>query len=96
MKTDSHSDDKKEIVIIGGGFAGINLAKRLLKNEDRSVSKKDEGRGLAKELLNTMVAYARENNLQVIALFPYVVAPFKRYLDGYKDVWKTGKEQGPE
>ena len=57
---------------------------------------KAEGRGLAKELLNAMVAYARENNLQVIALCPYVVTQFKQHPDEYKDVWKINKVQGPE
>ena len=38
MKINSHSDDKKEIVIIGGGFAGINLAQRLLRNDDYHIT----------------------------------------------------------
>ena len=29
---------KKEIVIIGGGFAGINLAKNLLKNNNYHIT----------------------------------------------------------
>ena len=53
---------------------------------------KAEGRGLAKDLLNAMVAYARKNHLQVIALCPYVFAQFKRYPDEYKDIWKNKQE----
>ncbi|MEO6894958.1 MAG: NAD(P)/FAD-dependent oxidoreductase [Ginsengibacter sp.] len=34
----SYKNKKKEIVIIGGGFAGINLAKNLLKKDDYHVT----------------------------------------------------------
>jgi len=50
---------------------------------------KGEGKGLAKELLKTMVDYARKNNLKVIALCPYVFAQFKRHPDEYSDIWKN-------
>ncbi len=56
------------------------------------VSPKAEGKGLAKELLNEMVTYARKNNLQVIALCPYVFAQFKRHSNDYKDIWKNNPE----
>ena len=47
-----------------------------------------EGKGLAKEMFNEMVSYARKNNLKVIALCPYVHAQFTRNSDDYADVWK--------
>ncbi len=50
---------------------------------------KAEGKGLAKELLNSMVDYARKNNLKVTALCPYVFAQFRRHPDQYSDVWKN-------
>ena len=46
-----------------------------------------QGKGVARELLNAMVAYARENNLKVIALCPYVYAQFLRHSDEYSDIW---------
>ncbi len=46
-----------------------------------------EGKGIAKQLLETMVAYAREHQLQVKPLCPYVHAQFKRHPDLYKDIW---------
>jgi predicted GNAT family acetyltransferase len=49
---------------------------------------KAEGKGLAKQMLNEMVAYARKNNLKMIALCPYVHAQFTRHSDEYADVWK--------
>ena len=52
------------------------------------VDPKAEGRGLAKKLLETMVAYAREHQLQVIPLCPYVHLQFRRHPDQYADLWK--------
>jgi uncharacterized protein len=52
------------------------------------VAPKAEGKGLAKRMLNEMVAYARKNNLKVIALCPYVHAQFTGHPDEYADVWK--------
>jgi hypothetical protein len=51
------------------------------------VSAKAEGKGLAKNMLNTMVEYARKNSLKVIPLCPYVHAQFKRHPEQYADVW---------
>jgi len=48
-----------------------------------------EGHGLAKKLLSAMVDYARKNQLQVIALCPYVFAQFKRHPQEYYDIWKN-------
>ena len=47
-----------------------------------------EGKGLAKELLNYMVEYARSQKLKVIALCPYVNAQFRRHEDQYADIWE--------
>lgn len=52
------------------------------------VAPEAEGKGLAKQMLNEMVAYARKNNLKVIALCPYVHAQFSRHPEEYADVWK--------
>lgn len=51
------------------------------------VSEKLKGQGVASNLLATMVAHAREQNLKVIALCPYVHAQFKRHPDQYADIW---------
>ena len=47
-----------------------------------------EGKGLAKEMFNAMVAYSRENKLQVLPLCEYVHLQFRRHPDDYADVWK--------
>ncbi len=51
------------------------------------VSPKAEGQGLAKQLLNKMVAHARAQHLKVIPLCPYVHAQFRRHPQEFKDVW---------
>lgn len=57
------------------------------------VAPEAEGKGLAKELLNAMVAYARANNMKVVPLCPYVHAQFKRHPQEYEDVWKKPEDQ---
>jgi predicted GNAT family acetyltransferase len=51
------------------------------------VSEKLKGQGVASKLLSAMVAYAREHQLKVIALCPYVAAQFKRHPEQYNDIW---------
>lgn len=51
------------------------------------VADKLKGQGVATKLLSTMVQYARDKNLKVIALCPYVLAQFKRHPEQYQDVW---------
>lgn len=48
-----------------------------------------EGKGLAKQLLNAMVNYARKKQLKVIAICPYVFLQFKRHADEYEDIWEN-------
>ncbi|MET0466558.1 MAG: GNAT family N-acetyltransferase [Chitinophagaceae bacterium] len=52
-----------------------------------------EGKGLAKKLLDEMVAYARSKKLSVIPLCPYVHLQFKRHPDQYADIWNKTEEQ---
>src|SRR5215470_11640521 len=51
------------------------------------VVKEEEGKGLAKKLLDHMVNYARTNKLKVVPLCPYVYAQFKRHRSEYADLW---------
>jgi predicted GNAT family acetyltransferase len=46
-----------------------------------------EGKGLAKELLNAMVAYVQQHQLKVIPLCVYVLGQFKRHPELYNDIW---------
>lgn len=51
------------------------------------VDENQSGKGYAKQLLDTMVAHARNNGLKVIALCPYVHAQFKKHPEEYSDIW---------
>jgi predicted GNAT family acetyltransferase len=51
------------------------------------VAKEEEGKGLAKKLLDHMVAYARTHKLKVVPLCPYVYAQFKKHRAEYADLW---------
>jgi len=55
------------------------------------VVEKAEGKGIAKQMLATMVDYARKHKLKVIPLCPFVHTQFKRHPEEYIDVWN--KEQ---
>ncbi len=73
---------------------GEKLAEMVVAVDDENlivyhteVNPKAEGKGLAKILLNAMVNYAREKQLKVIPLCPYVHAQFKRHPEEFEDVW---------
>ena len=51
------------------------------------VNDKLKGQGTAGHLLERMVNFAREENLQVVPLCPYVLAQFKRHPERYEDIW---------
>ena len=51
------------------------------------VAPEAEGQGLAKKLLDAMVAYVRANNLRVIPLCPFVHLQFKRHPAEFEDIW---------
>src|SRR5689334_7557079 len=64
----------------------IGIRKNNLAVFHTEVSEKLQGQGIAGQLLATMVKYAREHNLKIIALCPYVKAQFERHPDQYADV----------
>lgn len=49
---------------------------------------KGEGKGFGKKLVEAMAAYARKNNLKVIAFCPFVHKQFMRHPEEYRDIWK--------
>lgn len=51
------------------------------------VSPKLQGKGVAGQLLDEMVRYAREHNKKVIPLCAYVRAQFTRHKEKYADIW---------
>ena len=71
----------------------VAISHRNLTVYHTEVVPKAEGKGLAKTLLQTMVDYARKNELKVIPLCPYVHAQFKRHPQEYADLWSENKER---
>ncbi|HTE32986.1 MAG TPA: GNAT family N-acetyltransferase [Chryseolinea sp.] len=65
----------------------ISISGNNLTVYHTEVSDKLKGQGVASKLLSTMVEYARNNKLKVIALCPYVTVQFKRHADQYSDIW---------
>lgn len=66
----------------------ISISGNTLTVFHTEVSPKAEGRGFAKRMLEAMVSHARENNLKVLPLCPFVQAQFKRHPDEYADIWE--------
>lgn len=53
------------------------------------VSGHHQGKGLARQLFDEMLTYARGRKLKVISLCAYVTAQFKRHPEQYRDIWNT-------
>lgn len=73
-----------------GALAGemvLSVAGEILTVYHTEVQSAFEGKGLAGQLLDAMVAYARSHHLKVRPLCPYVQAQFRRHPDQYKDIW---------
>lgn len=75
------SDDNK------AGKMDISVIGNKLTVYHTEVNPEYEGRGFAKILLEKLVSYARENDLMIVPLCPYVHAQFKRHPEEYNDVW---------
>jgi predicted GNAT family acetyltransferase len=76
--------DNEEVV----GLMDIAIRNGLLTAYHTEVAEKAEGRGLAKKLLAAMVAHARQQQLKVVPLCPFVHAQFKRHPEEYADLWQ--------
>jgi predicted GNAT family acetyltransferase len=72
----------KQLAEMAIGISGGNLT--VYHTE---VSEELKGKGIASQLLATMVGYARTHALKVIPLCPYVLAQFKRHPEQYDDIW---------
>lgn len=76
-------DDNKRI-----GEMIISINDKELTVYHTEVAPEAEGKGLAKNMLETMVKYARDHKMKVIPLCPYVHAQFNRHKEMYADIWK--------
>ncbi len=93
--------DEKELILNDAGRGAFVLERQGERLAEMEISVSDgnvtvyhtevtdalKGQGIATQLLSKMVAYAREHNLKVIPLCPYVHAQFKRHPEEYADIW---------
>ena len=86
-------NDRKEgeVQIFDGdvksGLMVISIESNRLTVYHTEVGPQFEGKGYAKMLLEKLVSYAREHDLKIVPLCPFVHAQFRRHPDLYKDVW---------
>ncbi|MDH4091635.1 MAG: N-acetyltransferase [Cyclobacteriaceae bacterium] len=52
-----------------------------------------QGKGVSSSLLATMVEYARQHALKVVALCPYVLSQFNRNPEKYNTIWNRDWKQ---
>ena len=70
----------------------VHVSGNNLNAMHTEVDRAHEGKGIAHQLLDAMVAYARENKLRVTPLCPFVLAQFRRHPELYADLWRAGGE----
>ncbi len=80
--SDDHKAGKMDISVIGHKLTVYHT----------EVNEEYAGKGFAKLLLDKLVSYARENDLKIVPLCPYVHAQFKHNPEEYNDVWLKEQE----
>lgn len=65
----------------------VGIAKGNMTVYHTEVAPELKGQGIAPKLLAAMAEHARNNDLKVIPLCPYVNAQFRRKPDEYTDIW---------
>jgi hypothetical protein len=72
---------------IKAGKMNIAITHGKLTVFHTEVAREFEGRGFAKLLLDQLISYAKEKDLKIVPLCPYVNAQFRRHPAEYADVW---------
>ncbi len=70
------------------GEMSVRLEGDVMTVTHTEVDPRMEGKGLAKMILESMVEFARENNLKVLPKCSYVKTQFQRNSAEYADVWQ--------
>ena len=78
---------------VQAGKMNIAIADGKLTVFHTEVSPEFEGRGFAKLLLDQLVSYAKEKDLKIVPLCPYVNVQFRRHPAVYNDVWSKDWHQ---
>lgn len=81
-----HKDDYFSLISdnVEIGFLRYGIVENIMYINGVVVDPKFRNRGLAKDLLEESVAYAKKNNLKIIPRCSYVVKAFDR--GGYEDI----------
>ncbi len=66
----------------------IAITNNFLIAYHTEVNDKLKGQGIGKKLFDNLVAYARQKQLKVIALCPFIHASFLRDPELFADVWE--------
>jgi predicted GNAT family acetyltransferase len=73
------------------GLMRAHISGKIMTVLRTEVGHAHEGKGIAHQLIEKMVAYARENQLRVVPLCPFVLAEFRKNPALYEDVWTPKK-----
>jgi predicted GNAT family acetyltransferase len=73
------------------GLMRANISGKIMTVLHTEVDHLHEGKGIAHQLMDKMLVYARENQLRVIPRCPFVIAEFRKDPALYEDVWKPEK-----
>ena len=65
----------------------ISISGGILTVYHTEVLPEMEGKGIAPKLVEAMVEHARNHQLKIIPLCPYVSSVFKKNPEKYRDVW---------
>jgi uncharacterized protein len=93
--------EKTKVKLKENGFGEVLLFSDSVKAGEMAISVEDgrltvyhtevypqfEGKGFAKLLLEQLVGYAKEKDLKIVPLCPYVNAQFHRHPEEYGEVW---------
>lgn len=66
----------------------VGIKEKVMTVYHTEVETEAEGKGFAKQLLEDMVSYAREEKLKVVPQCPFVHAQFKRHEEEYRNIWQ--------
>src|ERR1700722_18048521 len=73
------------------GVMRAHISGKIITVLHTEVDHAHEGKGIAHKLMDKMLTYARETQLYVVPLCPFVLAEIRKNPALYKDVWTPKK-----
>ena len=71
------------------GVMRAHISGKIMTILHTEVDPAHEGKGIAHQLFDRMLVYARETHLDVVPRCPFVLAQFRKNPSLYLDIWKT-------